>query len=131
MPSLTVCVSVHHPVSVSVCQSFESALFPHSLLRPSSNLILSPSLSPSLPPSHAPSLPLFSLPPPHPLSPSHPPSPSPYLTHLPISERQRNKLIALEAKEQENLAMRTMMGRYGQEDNAKAIKKQVREGLGE
>ena len=55
---------------------------------------------------------------------------SPSLTP-PLPERQRNKLIAQEAKEQENLAMRTMMGRYGQEDNAKAAKKQVSGSVGE
>ena len=50
------------------------------------------------------------------------------LNHF-LVERQRNKLIAQEAKEQENLAMRTMMGKYGQEDNAKALRKQVSQGM--
>ena len=43
-----------------------------------------------------------------------------------IAERQRMKLLALEAKEQENLTMRNIMGKYSEEDAARNLKKQVR-----
>ena len=36
------------------------------------------------------------------------------------------KLLALEAKEQENLTMRNIMGKYSEEDAARNLKKQVR-----
>lgn len=36
------------------------------------------------------------------------------------------KLLALEAKEQENLTMRNIMGKYGEEEAAKNLKKLVR-----
>lgn len=44
-----------------------------------------------------------------------------------MSERQRTKLLALEAKELENMTMRSIMGKYGEEDAARNLKKQVRE----
>ena len=40
-------------------------------------------------------------------------------------DRQRVKLLALEAKEQENIMMRDMASKYSEEDNAKAIGRQV------
>ena len=42
------------------------------------------------------------------------------------SERKRNKLIALESKEEESKAMKAMMHNYEQEDCARVLKKQVR-----
>ena len=44
------------------------------------------------------------------------------------AERYRSKIAAQEAKEQENVAMRLMMGKYDQEDTIRAAKKQVSSG---
>ena len=42
-----------------------------------------------------------------------------------IRERERQKLLMLEAKEQENLAMKATMKKYEDEDAAKAVRRQV------
>ena len=42
-----------------------------------------------------------------------------------IRERERQKLLMLEAKEQENLAMKATMKKYEEEDAAKAARRQV------
>jgi hypothetical protein len=42
-----------------------------------------------------------------------------------IRERERQKLFSLEAKEQENMAMKQTMRRYEEDDRAKAERRQV------